>query len=141
MRERDLTALESDLLEAGISPEFIRRTIAELRDHRRDLEDAALAAGCSAEQAAVEASAKLGTRELIAEAVIAQPSLQLWSRRWPLTAHCLESAAAIAVLPAAPVVYCAQRGPAILRWASAAALALIGTAAWLLLMQSAIPYV
>lgn len=139
MRDSDLSALKTELLDAGVSPAYVRRAVEELRDHQRDLEAAALAAGLSPEQAADEAHARLGSRQLIAGAIIAQPELKTWPHRWPRAAHCLESAAAIAVLPAVPVVYCAYRGPAILRWSLAAALALIGTAAWLLLMQSAIP--
>jgi hypothetical protein len=56
--------------------------------------------------------------------------------RWPRCARGLRALALCCVLPAVPLVYCAQRGDSIARWGASVSLAMLATAALLFLMQS-----
>jgi hypothetical protein len=122
-------ALKLELQRGGIAKIYIDRTLRELSDHYDDLERAALAAGYSAEDAAEVAETHLGNHVVIAAAVLAQPRLMRWSRRWPTVALCMRSAAAIGVLPARPMLYVAGRSDEFARWGGAigAALVLVGS--------------
>lgn len=140
MPRLDLEALRSELLAAGVAPAYVKRTIEELREHREDAEADALAAGYSSAAAASEADARIGSASSIKAAVVARPELQSWAYRWPRTAHCLESAAFVAVLPAVPFVYCACRKRWFVRWSLSASLAFLLTAALLFSLQSLISW-
>ena len=122
-------ALKLELQRGGIAKIYIDRTLRELRDHYDDLERAALDAGYSANAAAEVAQTHLGNHVVIAAAVLAQPRLKSWSRRWPTVAFCMRSAAAIGVLPARPMLYVAGRSDELARWGGAigAALVLVGS--------------
>jgi hypothetical protein len=122
-------ALELELQRGGIAKIYIDRTLRELGDHYDDLERAARDAGYSADDAADVARKHLGNHVVIAAAVLAQPQLMSWSRRWPTVAFCMRSAAAIGVLPVRPMHYVAGRGDELARWGGAigAALVLVGS--------------
>ncbi|HEX6998933.1 MAG TPA: hypothetical protein VF322_12390 [Gammaproteobacteria bacterium] len=115
------------LLEAGVSPVYIHRTILELSEHWEDLEQDALASGMTAEEAARWADAALGTEETIAAAVLSRPELRDWTHRWPWLNGCLRCAAQLAALPLWPVALCLQRGALIARWTVSVMLALVLT--------------
>jgi hypothetical protein len=126
-------ALRLELLRGGVSPLYVERTILELTEHYEDLEDDALGAGMSAEDAARTAVARLGSDQTIAAAVIARRELLSWSHRWPTVALCVRSAATIGAMPAIPVLYCV-RSEELARWSGAVASALVLVAlllAWL----------
>jgi hypothetical protein len=127
--------LKLALLEGGVAPRYVQRTILELEDHYADIANEAIAAGLSAADAAAEARAALGSEESIARAVIARTELRDWVHRWPRAAHCVKTAVLLVLLPVVPVVYCAHRGPSIVRWSISASLALFATSALLLGMQ------
>jgi len=118
-------ALGLELQRGGIAKIYVERTLRELADHYDDLERAALAAGCSRDEAARLASGQLGSADVIASAVLARPELRCWSRRWPTVAFCVRSAAAIGVLPALPVLLVAGRRDDIARWGGAIGVALV----------------
>jgi hypothetical protein len=122
-------ALKLELQRGGIAKVYIDRTLRELSDHYDDLELAALDAGYSTDDAARVAQTHLGNHVVIAAAVLAQPRLKCWSRRWPAVAFCMRSAAAIGVLPARPMLYVAGRSDELARWGGAigAALVLVGS--------------
>src|SRR5262245_17149514 len=102
-------ALKLELLRGGVAPNYVERTILELSEHCEDLENDALANGLTKSDAARVALAQLGSEQSIAAAVLAQPELLVWTRRWPRTASYLHRAAAIVALPGVPVVYCIDR--------------------------------
>ena len=118
-------ALRLELQRGGIANVYVERTLRELADHYDDLECAALAAGCSSDEAARLASGQLGSPQLIASAVLARPELRCWSQRWPTVAFCVRSAAAIGVLPALPVLLVVGRRDDIARWGGAIGTALL----------------
>jgi len=127
-------SMRLELLQGGISPRYVERTLIELSEHCEDLERDALVAGLSPYEAARVARAALGSDEVLTAAVLARPELVSWSRRWPTLALCVRSAAAIGVLPALPVLYCVDRGQYIARWGGAlsGALLIVGLLlAWL----------
>jgi len=131
----ELTRLRAMLLEGGVAPCYVERTILELKEHYTDIEIDALNGGCSASAAAARARALLGSDAAIAAAVCAQQDLLCWSRRWPRCARSLHALALCAVLPAVPVIYCAERGGSIARWSASIGLAVLMTGALLFAMQ------
>ena len=123
MREGEFESLRLELLERGVNPAYVERTVLELREHYADLESAALAAGLTPDESAASALATLGTERTIAAAVLAQTDLLSFSARWPRVAHCLQSAATIGALPGVPLLYCIEHRPDIARWSVALGLA------------------
>jgi hypothetical protein len=87
MREPDFNSLKERLLRNGVAPKHVRRTIAELKDHHTDLFSEALARGHSVEEAAPEASIRLGDEDMLAAEVIARPELRSFAYRWPWVAY------------------------------------------------------
>jgi len=127
--------LKLALLEGGVASRYVQRTILELQDHYTDIENEAIAAGLSARDAAAQARAALGSNKSIASAVIAHTELRDWTHRWPRAARYARAAVLLVVLPVAPLLYCACRGPSIARWSISASLALLVTGSLLLGMQ------
>jgi hypothetical protein len=116
VRDAQFESLRLELLRGGVAPVYVERTIAELGEHYADLQNAALAAGLSAEEAARSARTTLGNDGLIAAAVLAQPRLLSFRTRYPRVAHCLHSAAAIGTLPGLPLLFCIEHRPELARW-------------------------
>jgi len=123
--------LRRELLRGGITPEFVERTVSELRDHYMDLRHDALARGCSISVAERQAGASLGRETEIADAVLEHAELKHWSARHPVAAACGRSLAAAVVIPVAPFVYCACRGSSIMRWSVSIGLGFVVTGALL----------
>ena len=135
MPQPEFSRLARALLAAGVAPCCVSRTIHELRDHCADIEADALAAGYGPEEAAALARAALGDDADIVAAMSARVELLRWSRRWPRSAQCIESVGQLALLPAAPIAYCAAHGTDIARWSVSASLAAFLTAALLFSLQ------
>jgi hypothetical protein len=135
MPSPEFKRLRLRLLESGVAPRFVERTILELQEHYSDIELDALNEGLSASAAAARARCALGSETALVAAVCAQPELLCWVHRWPQCARWLRSLAFYALLPAVPVVYCAQRGSSIARWSASVSLATILTSALLFAMQ------
>jgi hypothetical protein len=125
MPDRRFEELKRALLNSGVAPLYVERTILELGEHYADLERDALAAGMSSEAAARAARAALGSEQAISAAILAQPELFDWSRRWPRVASCLSSAVLVGAIAEAPVVFCVHRAPDILRWSVAGGFAAV----------------
>jgi len=136
MQAPELDRLRLALLEGGVAPRFVERTILELREHYLDIAAAALDSGRSPDEAGELARAALGSERSIAAAVLAEPALLSFDRRWPRSARWLRAAAFYLVLPAVPVVYCTQHGGTIVRWGASVSLGMMITSALLFLLQS-----
>lgn len=119
MPDGPFESLRRELLRSGVAPGYVERTLVELGEHYADLESDALAAGCSAEEAAREARSTIGDEGTIAAAILARPELLTFSTRWPRVAHCLHSAATLGTLPGLPLLYCIEHRPAVARWSVA----------------------
>ena len=132
MREKRFESLRLELLQSGVSPVYVERTILELTEHYSDLELAALESGLGTEDAARTARATLGDERAIAAAIIAHPELLTFSTRYPRVAHCLQSAATIGTLPGLPLMFCIEHRPELARWAAAVGVA--ATLNWLIVV-------
>ena len=133
MREGQFESLRLELLRSGVTPVYIERTILELEEHYSDLENAALASGVDAHEAARVALATLGNERAIAAAVLAQPALLTFSTRYPRVAQYL-------TLPGLPLMFCIEHRPELTRWMAAVGLAatlmgsVLATLNWLIVL-------
>lgn len=138
MRNAELERLRRELIRGGVARRYIDRTLEELEDHYADLEADALAAGCTAEEAARRAHESLGTGSSIAAAVLARAELKAWTAHWPRTARCMRSACALAVMPAVPVHYLVDHGTDVVRWGVSTGLSALLTWGLLLTLSTAL---
>jgi hypothetical protein len=85
---QDLKAYRERLLKGGVSYAKVRRHLAELRDHHRELRQEAQARGLDAAAAEVWASTQLGSLEQIGDHMLPRAGMRgLWQRyRWYLMA-------------------------------------------------------
>ena len=97
-----------------------------------------ISSGSERPAAAVEALRRLGQQDGIAAAVLAKPELRSWSHRWLRLAGLMSHALLLLLLPVVPVVACAQRGPAIVRWSVSISLGTAITGGFLLAMAQPI---
>ena len=81
--ERQYRRLSERLLEAGIAPRHVRRTVRELSDHYDDLVREEIAGGASRELAETRALSRLGTEDDLAAAMLARPELRSFMARFP----------------------------------------------------------
>jgi hypothetical protein len=123
MPDTRFEALKLELQKGGVAPVYIERTLLELEEHLADLEQDALAAGASREEAAHAARAAIGKERVIAAAILARPELLDWSVRHPRAAAYLRSATTIGLIPGMPVMFCLEHRPELARWAAAVAAA------------------
>jgi hypothetical protein len=123
MPDAQFESLRLELLESGVAPVYVERTIVELREHYADLECAALEGGLGADEAARAALASLGSERAIAAAVLSRPELLTFRTRHPRVAHYLHSAAAISTLPGLPLMFCIEHRPQLARWGVAISVA------------------
>ena len=133
MREGQFESLRLELLRSGVAPLYVERTILELEEHYSDLENAALASGVNAVEAARLARAALGNERAIAAAVLAQPALLTFSTRHPRVAQYL-------TLPGLPLMFFIEHRPELTRWMAAVGLAatlmgsVLATLNWLIVL-------
>ena len=135
MYEHRFQNLEEKLLAAGVAARFVRKTIDELSDHFTDLESEAHRAGYCGDEARAVARETLGSDVAIVAAVSAQRELLSWSRRWPRSARCVHRSCYYLLLPAAPFIYCCERGSSIARWSVSASLGVLVTGGMLFSLQ------
>jgi hypothetical protein len=135
MPEPRFRELSRDLIRGGIPAHRVCRIISELKDHHADLEQEALAAGYSPEEAAADARARLGDEKGIATDVLARPELKSWAHRWPWAAALLKPMMVMLLLPVIPVIACAENGEAIARWGTAFSFGVFVTVAFLFVLQ------
>jgi hypothetical protein len=83
MRGGRFAGLSERLRRAGISPRRVNRLISELEAHFDDLVAEFQSTGLSQPESESQASARLGTDDVLAASMIARPELRSWARRWP----------------------------------------------------------
>lgn len=135
MPDLSLKSYERELLESGIAPRHVRRTMLELAEHADDLFDEARASGASNKSAANYALAELGEPQAIALAARSQPELLRWSCRFPHLALIIYPLLWVAV---SPVVAGVNYAPGVARWSACLVLAALVTAAMILILQLSI---
>lgn len=135
MPRLDEAGLRRRLLESGLSPRDVRRTLAELNDHFDDLYEHERQLGADERTARETATRQLGDCETLVAAVRAHPELRGWAYRYPQVARLVYPLACVAALPAAPVIIGFSHGAQLARWVACLVGAGIVTVALLLLMQ------
>ena len=138
MPRLDLDTLRDELLRAGIAPTHVRRAVAELDDHFEDLVLDQLESGLSREDAERIADQRLGSLEIVADRMRADPGLRSWAWRWPRLALFVYPIACVAALPAVPFIVGAEHRESVARWTAGLLLAGLFTASMFLVLQLAI---
>lgn len=138
MPEPDFKQFRSELLQAGIAPRHVRRTIVELQDHLEDLVEAELALGCDAATARQRAGLEMGSLQDVAIAIRACPELRTWEYRYPRLAVVVYPLTCLALLPAIPVFAGVAHAPQLARWGACLLLGALVTASMFLILQLAI---
>lgn len=138
MAEPDFARFEELLMRAGVSPRHVRRSVAELREHFGDIEDALRRQGVSRSDARRMAFTELGDLAVIAAGIASHPELKCWSRRWPRMACVVYPLAWICLVPVMPVITGARHASLIARWGTCLVLSAGFTAALMLALQLAI---
>ncbi len=126
--ERRLAMVRKELERECIAPEYIDRTLDELRMHFEDVRDELTAAGRSSAAAERYALARLGDSRSVARAASAHPGLKAWWKRYPHVAAVAYPLACLAVLPAMPVLAGKQHASLLGRWILSAAASGVVTA-------------
>jgi len=126
--EQRLAAVREELERECIAPEYIERTLDELRMHFEDVRDELTRAGRSSSSAERDALARLGQGHLVARAASAHPGLKTWWKRYPHVAAVAYPLACLAVLPAVPVLAGRQHASLLGRWILSAAASGVVTA-------------
>jgi len=137
-KQQGFGTLQHDLLEAGVAPRHVRRIVAELNDHTRDLCDEALAKGMHEDEARAFALRRIGNQSEIAERMLAVPDLRSWIYRYPRVARVYLPVAYTLLLPAFPLFAGMANPGIVLRWSAALMLSAGVTAGMMLLLQLAI---
>jgi hypothetical protein len=138
MREPNFKQFRSELLQAGIAPRHIRRTMLELQDHLDDLVEAELASGCDAAAARRRASREMGNLTDVAIAMRACPELQCWAYRYPRLAIVIYPLTCLALLPIVPVIAGVTHAEQVARWGVCLFFGALVTASMFLILQLAI---
>lgn len=138
MREPNFTQLRSELVQAGIAPRHIRRTITELQEHHEDLVAAELASGCDSETARRRASREMGELTEVGIAMRACPELRCWAYRFPRLAMFAYPLACVALLPVVPVIASINHAQHVARWSACLFVGAFVTASMFLFLQLAI---
>ncbi len=138
MPRLELGEFSRSLLQTGVSPRHVRRTVLELAEHYDDLVESALGEGMRLEAAEDRALHDLGDLDDIGQALQSQPQLRTWSLRYPYLALVLYPLTCIALLPAVPVRAGVAHAGYLGRWAMCLFLSGIVTATMFLAMQLSI---
>ncbi len=83
MRNPRFQSIRERLLQGGIAPRHVRRSLQELEDHFTDLVTELQAAGRSREESESQAATRLGSDDVFVASVLARPELRSKARRWP----------------------------------------------------------
>lgn len=81
--DKRFNGLRERLLRAGIAPRHVRRYLAELEDHRTDLQAQEEASGLNSDDARAAALLRLGTEDALFNAMAGETRLRSWSCRAP----------------------------------------------------------
>ncbi|MDJ0711309.1 MAG: permease prefix domain 1-containing protein [Woeseiaceae bacterium] len=138
MRNPDLRTFAKRLLDAGIAPKHVHRTVNEMRDHYEDLVEAGVDQGLRRSAAHERALERLGRVDDLVREMAAHPELRTWASRYPRAAIVIYPLACLAVLPAVPIVAGVANAPLLARWGASLIAAGIVTAGMLLILQLSI---
>lgn len=138
MLSPDFGRLRGRLIDLGIAPKHIRRTLVELEDHYDDLRQEALRKGQSGAAARCFATQKLGDVNNIADEIAARPELRRWPYRYPQLARIVLPIAYVVMLPTVPLYAGVARTSSIVRWSTSLMLAAAVTATMFLVLQISI---
>ena len=138
MPEPDFQGLRSRLLQGGIAPRHVQRTLRELKDHYRDLVDEAIADGVPRPEARSAAAGRLGTMDDVVTGLLACRELRTWPYRYPAIAILVYPLACLLALPAVPVLVGIAKAPLLARWGASLLLAGAVTATMMLVLQLSI---
>jgi hypothetical protein len=136
--ERNIRRLRSELLQAGIAPRHVRRTISEIQDHMDDLVAARLASGCDLAAARRRACEEMGELASVVEAMRACPELQCWGYRYPRLALIVYPLSCLALLPIVPLFVGVAHARDVARWSACLLFAALVTASMFMSLQLAI---
>ena len=126
--------LRRSMIEAGMPLGDIRRLIAELEDHRADIEADLVAGGARRADAANEARRRLGSHDRILAAVAEQPSLATPTQRLCPRLAIYRSRLIYALVPAL-AGDTDPRSP-LFKWSAAASLSAVATFSLLVLLHT-----
>lgn len=135
MPEPDFRQFRSELLQAGIAPRHIQRTVTELQEHLDDLIEAELESGSDAATAQRRASQEMGDLTDVAIAMRACPELQCWAYRYPRLALLVYPLTCLALLPVVPVIAGVTHAQHVARWSACLFIGALVTASMFLFMQ------
>ncbi len=134
MPDIDFSALRRSLYERGVATGYAERLVAELREHRVDLEAERLAAGDTRSEAVARARQRLGSDAAIAAQVLVRPELR---GRWSSVRAALRPLLPVNALGAHRSVEPAA-APAIARWTASVSLGSLLTVAMLFALAQSI---
>ena len=137
-KKQGFHTLRTELLDAGVAPRHVKRIVAELDDHAKDLHDEARERGMNDSEAREFAMRRIGDQREIAERMLAVPDLRAWIYRYPKIARIYLPVAYALLLPAYPVFAGIANPGIVLRWSAALMLSAGVTAGMLLILQLAI---
>ena len=138
MPNPDFQKFETRLLQAGIAPRHVRRTVVELKEHLEDIVDAEQACGCDLETARRRATREFGDLQEVVTAMRARPELLSWAFRFPRTAALVYPLTCLALLPVVPVFAGVAHAPQLARWSACLLFGALVTASMFLLLQISI---
>ncbi|MDJ0749612.1 MAG: hypothetical protein QNJ11_09005 [Woeseiaceae bacterium] len=138
MREPEFRVLAERLIDAGIAPKHVHRTVNEMRDHYEDLVEAGLEQGLERAMAQEQAMRQLGQFDDFVHEMALHPELKGWASRYPRAAIVVYPLACLAVLPAVPVYAGVAHASLIARWGASLVAAGLVTAGMLLILQLSI---
>ena len=138
MPEPDFKRFRSELLEAGIAPRYVRRTILELQEHLDDLLAAEMLSACDAATAQRRAGREMGSLADVAIAMRACPELQCWAYRYPRLAIVVYPLTCLALLPIVPIIAGVTHAQHVARWGACLLFGALVTASMFLCLQLAI---
>ena len=138
MREPEFQVFAKRLLDAGIAPKHVHRTVNEMRDHYDDLVEAGVDQGLRRAAAQERALDRLGQVDDLVQEMASHPELKGWASRYPRTAIVVYPLACLAVLPAVPVFAGVAHASLLARWGASLIAAGLVTAGMLLILQLSI---
>lgn len=138
MPEPDFQGFRHELLQAGISPRHVRRTVVELQEHLDDLIEAKSTSGCDYATALRRARREMGNLTDVAIAMRACPELRCWSYRFPRLALVVYPLTCLALLPVVPVIAGVTHAQHVARWSACLFFGALVTASMFLFLQLAI---
>ena len=138
MHEPEFRVLAERLIEAGIAPKHVRRTVAEIRDHYDDLVEAGVEQGLQRDRAQERALQQLGQVDDLVQEMAAHPELRSWASRYPRMAIVVYPLACLVALPAVPVPIGVANASLLMRWGASLVAAGLVTAGMLLILQLSI---